>query len=207
MNQINPPTQTEQEQINLLRQENKHDRKVFTLIAIFAAVVVTLVAIVLVVSSNNSAPRATVVRQTTTVVKQAPPIHIHNKQQVVVNPPVVIPQPPVVVPVVPVPSSSSLCNDTVGNADIAVGTSISCPFAKNVLIAAAVYFQANNTLPDGISLNVFSPTTGQSYAVAYTLSADGSTLYATNVDASEPDINGNNDLSFGSDLANGTGPN
>ena len=85
----------------------------------------------------------------------------------------------------PTPSSStSLCTDTVGNSDISVGSHVSCPFAKNVLIAAARYYQSNGHLPDGVSLSVSSPTTGGTYMVAYSVSSDGGTIYAYNTESS-----------------------
>jgi hypothetical protein len=114
------------------------------------------------------------------------------------------PQTPAVIPT-PTPSSStSLCTDTVGNSDISVGSHVSCPFAKNVLIAAARYYQSNGHLPDGVSLSVSSPTTGGTYMVAYSVSSDGGTIYAYNTESSSSD---GNDITFSSSLANGTGPN
>jgi hypothetical protein len=86
-------------------------------------------------------------------------------------------------------SGPSLCTDTVGNSDISA-SGVSCSFAKDVLIAAATYFQNNHQLPDGTSLSVDGST------VNYSLGGD--TLYASSSDGS---------VSFPSMLANGTGPN
>jgi hypothetical protein len=120
----------------------------------------------------------------------------------------VVPQTPTVV--VPstepnsTPSSSTgLCADTVGNNDITVGSNVSCPFAKNVLIAAATYYQSHGHLPDGVSLSVSSPTTGSSYMVAYSVSSSGDAIFATNTESSS---SSGNDITFSSSLANGTGP-
>jgi hypothetical protein len=99
--------------------------------------------------------------------------------------------PPVVVPSTGgSDTSSGLCTDTVGNSDITVSSGVSCSFAKDVLIAAATYYQNNGHLPDGASLSV------DSSMVNYSLASD--TIYASGSDGSS--------ISFSSSLANGTGP-
>jgi hypothetical protein len=90
--------------------------------------------------------------------------------------------------------------DTAGRLTITAGSSISDGFARNILVAAADYYQANHVLPNGVTLSVSSPATGGSYNVSY--SNDGSTVYATNIDASTAS---GNDVSFPASDANGTG--
>jgi flagellar basal body-associated protein FliL len=113
-----------------------------------------------------------------------------------------VPQTPQVTPpAVVVPDGGTrMVTDTAGRLTITAGSSISDGFARNILVAAANYYQANHVLPDGVSLSVSSPATGGSYNVSY--SNDGSTVYATNLDASTAS---GNDVSFPASDANGTG--
>jgi hypothetical protein len=91
----------------------------------------------------------------------------------------------------------------VGNPTIQTGAHISCGFAENALIFAANYYQTNGELPDGVSTTIYSPDMGQSYDVLYAVSSDGSMITATNTDSA--DVNGSNEITFASYLAEGTG--
>jgi hypothetical protein len=88
-------------------------------------------------------------------------------------------------------SGAGICADTVGHNDLTVSSGVSCAFAKDVLIAAARYYQSNGNLPDGVSLSVDGSMVN--YAMA------GDTLSASSSDGG--------DISFSGSLANGTGPN
>jgi len=61
------------------------------------------------------------------------------------------------------------------------GDSISGDFARAILTAAANYQRDNGSLPNGVDLTVYSPTTGQDYQVSY--SDNGTTETAYNVTA------------------------
>jgi hypothetical protein len=111
--------------------------------------------------------------------------------------------PPVVVP--STDASLHTVADTVGNPTITAGSSVSDGFARNVLIAAATYYQSNGALPDGVSLSVSSPDTGSTYSVSY--SYDGSTITAYNMTAADGGGTTADLISFPGSDANGTGSN
>ena len=59
------------------------------------------------------------------------------------------------------------------------GDNISGDFARAILSAAANYQKTNGSLPNDVTLTVYSPVTGQDYQVSY--SDDGTNTTAYNV--------------------------
>ena len=151
-------------------------------------------------SQNTSSSNATTTNKAT---KQPQTVVVQPQTTTVQQ----VPAPATTTPVPPTTNQPTFLNglpantrDTEGRYDMYSGDSISGDFARAILTAAANYQRDNGSLPNGVDITVYSPTTGQDYQVSY--SNDGTVETAYNTSANSGDSE-DNEVAFYDSLLTG----